>query len=79
MAPKHDSGYGHVGPAGAGHFVKMVHNGIEYGLMEAYAEGFELLRAKEELNLDMTQIANIWRVIGGNLNVGSSYPTSIES
>lgn len=61
LAPKHDSGYGHVGPAGAGHFVKMVHNGIEYGLMEAYAEGFELLRAKEELNLDMTQIANIWR------------------
>lgn len=61
LAPTHDSGYGHVGPAGAGHFVKMVHNGIEYGLMEAYAEGFELLRAKEELHLDMTQIANIWR------------------
>jgi 6-phosphogluconate dehydrogenase len=61
LAPAPDKGYGHVGPAGAGHFVKMVHNGIEYGLMQAYAEGFELMKAKEELHLDLTQIAEIWR------------------
>ena len=61
LAPAPDKGYGHVGPAGAGHFVKMVHNGIEYGLMQAYAEGFELMRAKKELHLDLTQIAHIWR------------------
>jgi 6-phosphogluconate dehydrogenase len=61
LAPAPDRGYGHVGPAGAGHFVKMVHNGIEYGLMQAYAEGFELMKAKEELHLDLTQIAQIWR------------------
>ena len=61
LAPAPDRGYGHVGPAGAGHFVKMVHNGIEYGLMQAYAEGFELMRAKQELHLDLTQIAKIWR------------------
>ena len=61
LAPSPDTGYGHVGPAGAGHFVKMVHNGIEYGLMQAYAEGFELMRAKEEFNLDLAQIAQVWR------------------
>ena len=61
LAPASDKGYGYVGPGGAGHFVKMVHNGIEYGLMEAYAEGFELLRAKGELGLDLAQIAQIWR------------------
>ena len=61
LAPGPDRGYGHVGPAGAGHFVKMVHNGIEYGLMQAYAEGFELMNAKQELNLDMAQISQIWR------------------
>ena len=61
LAPGPDRGYGHVGPAGAGHFVKMVHNGIEYGLMQAYAEGFELLNAKRELDLDLAQIAEIWR------------------
>ena len=61
LAPAPDRGYGHVGPAGAGHFVKMVHNGIEYGLMQAYAEGFELMQAKEDLHLDLTQIAEIWR------------------
>lgn len=61
LAPSVDRGYGHVGPSGAGHFVKMVHNGIEYGLMEAYAEGFELMQAKEEFNLDLPQIAEIWR------------------
>ncbi|NQS91512.1 MAG: decarboxylating 6-phosphogluconate dehydrogenase [Chloroflexi bacterium] len=61
LAPEADLGWGHVGPAGAGHFVKMVHNGIEYGLMEAYAEGFELMNAKTEMNLDLPQIAEIWR------------------
>jgi 6-phosphogluconate dehydrogenase len=53
-------GYGYMGPSGAGHFVKMVHNGIEYGLMEAYAEGFELMQAKKEYDLDLSQIAEIW-------------------
>jgi 6-phosphogluconate dehydrogenase len=58
LAP--EDGWAHVGPSGAGHFVKMVHNGIEYGLMQAYAEGFELLRASE-LGLDLEQVAGIWR------------------
>ena len=61
LAPAPDKGYGHVGPAGAGHFVKMIHNGIEYGLMEAYAEGFELMKAKDGLNLDLAQVAEVWR------------------
>ena len=61
LAPAADKGYGRVGPPGAGHFVKMVHNGIEYGLMQAYAEGFELMEAKEELGLDLANIAEIWR------------------
>jgi 6-phosphogluconate dehydrogenase len=61
LAPSADGGYGHVGPAGAGHFVKMVHNGIEYGLMQAYAEGFELMQAKSEFDLDLKQVAEIWR------------------
>lgn len=61
LAPGPDRGYSHVGPVGAGHFVKMVHNGVEYALMEAYAEGFELMAAKEEFNLDLTTIANTWR------------------
>lgn len=61
LAPAADSGWGHVGPAGAGHFVKMVHNGIEYGLMQAYAEGFELMDHKQEFGLDLHQIAEIWR------------------
>ncbi len=61
LAPAPDKGWGHVGPNGAGHFVKMVHNGIEYGLMEAYAEGFELMQHKTEFGLDMHQIAEIWR------------------
>jgi 6-phosphogluconate dehydrogenase len=55
------NGYAHVGPTGAGHYTKMVHNGIEYGLMQAYAEGFEILRAKDEFNLDLAQIAEVWR------------------
>jgi 6-phosphogluconate dehydrogenase len=53
-------GYAHVGPSGAGHFTKMVHNGIEYGLMQAYAEGFEILQSKTELGLDLHQIAALW-------------------
>ncbi len=61
LAPAADKGWGHVGPSGAGHFVKMVHNGIEYGLMEAYAEGFSIMKHKEPLNLDLTQIARIWQ------------------
>lgn len=61
LAPSPNEGYGHVGPSGAGHFVKMVHNGIEYGLMQAYAEGFELMQAKQELGLDLPQIARVWR------------------
>ena len=59
LAP--EGGYAHVGPVGAGHFVKMVHNGIEYGLMQSYAEGFELLAAAGELDLDLHEIASIWR------------------
>ena len=59
LAPK--DGYSHVGPVGAGHFVKMVHNGIEYGLMQAYAEGFEIMGAADEFNLDLHEIASIWR------------------
>lgn len=61
LAPGVDFGWGHVGPSGSGHFVKMVHNGIEYGLMQAYAEGFELMSHKEEFGLDLHQIAEIWR------------------
>ena len=61
LAPAPDLGWGHTGPSGSGHYVKMIHNGIEYGLMEAYAEGFALLRAKEEFGLDMARIAEIWR------------------
>ena len=58
LAPQ--DGYSHVGPSGAGHFVKMVHNGIEYGLMQAYGEGFEIMRASE-FDLDLHEIAGIWR------------------
>jgi 6-phosphogluconate dehydrogenase len=61
LAPGPNKGWGRVGPSGAGHFVKMVHNGIEYGAMEAYAEGFEVLKAKKEFSLDLHQIAEIWR------------------
>ncbi len=59
LAP--EGGYAHVGPVGAGHFVKMVHNGIEYGLMQAYAEGFEIMSKADEFSLDLHQIASIWR------------------
>jgi 6-phosphogluconate dehydrogenase len=61
LAPAPDRGWGHVGRRGSGHFVKMVHNGIEYGLMEAYAEGFELLQRKPDFALDLHQVATIWR------------------
>jgi len=61
LAPGESKGWGYVGSSGAGHFVKMVHNGIEYGLMQAYAEGFEIMKAKEEYDLDLHSIAEIWR------------------
>ena len=61
LSPTEETGYSHVGPSGAGHFVKMVHNAVEYALMEAYAEGFELLAAKEEFDLDLAAIAETWR------------------
>ena len=61
LAPGADLGWGHMGPVGAGHYVKMIHNGIEYGMMQAYAEGFALLKKREEFNLDLHQIAEAWR------------------
>ena len=61
LAPAKDRGWGRVGPVGAGHFTKMVHNGIEYGLMQAYAEGFSILQHKREFGLDLHQVAEIWR------------------
>ena len=61
LAPAPDKGWGHVGPSGAGHFTKMVHNGIEYGLMQSYAEGFAILKRKVDLQLDLNQVAEIWR------------------
>jgi 6-phosphogluconate dehydrogenase len=62
LAPAADQGWGHVGPSGSGHFVKMVHNGIEYGMMQAFAEGFDIMHGKKEFALDMSQIAELWRV-----------------
>lgn len=61
LAPAADKGWGRVGPNGAGHFVKMVHNGIEYGMMQAFAEGFSILKAKEEFGLDLAQISHVWQ------------------
>jgi len=61
LAPAEDRGWAHVGPVGSGHFTKMIHNGIEYGMMQAFAEGFALLRGKDEFNLDMAQISELWR------------------
>ena len=61
LAPAPDKGWGRVGPVGSGHFVKMIHNGIEYGLMQAYAEGFEIMHAKQEFRLDLEQVSQIWR------------------
>ena len=61
LAPGKQQGWGRVGPVGSGHFTKMVHNGIEYGLMQAYAEGFSILGHKEDFKLDLHQVAEIWR------------------
>ena len=61
LAPGPDKGWGHVGPHGAGHFVKMVHNGIEYGMMQAFAEGYSILKAKKEFELDLAQVSHIWQ------------------
>jgi len=61
LAPAEDRGWSHVGPSGAGHYTKMIHNGIEYGMMQAYAEGFELLRKKTDFNLDLASISEMWR------------------
>jgi 6-phosphogluconate dehydrogenase len=61
LAPDRERGWGRVGPVGSGHFTKMIHNGIEYGLMQAYAEGFSILQHKKEFNLDLHQIGEIWR------------------
>lgn len=61
LAPAEDKGWGYVGPNGSGHYVKMIHNGIEYGMMEAIAEGFELMQSKEEFHLDLENIAKIWQ------------------
>ena len=61
LAPGADRGYGHVGPTGAGHFTKMVHNGIEYGMMQAMAEGFEIMHKKTDLGLDLAAVGRIWQ------------------
>ena len=61
LAPAPDKGWGHVGPHGAGHYVKMIHNGIEYGMMQAFAEGFSILKAKKEFEMDLAQISHIWQ------------------
>ncbi len=61
LAPTPDTGWGRMGPSGSGHYVKMVHNGIEYGMMQAYAEGFEMLHAKKDFALDLGGIAELWR------------------
>ncbi|HRT90971.1 MAG TPA: decarboxylating 6-phosphogluconate dehydrogenase [Anaerolineaceae bacterium] len=61
LAPAPDQGWGRVGPSGAGHFTKMVHNGIEYGMMQAFAEGFEILKEKREFELDLHRVSQIWQ------------------
>ena len=61
LAPAPDRGWGRVGPVGAGHYTKMVHNGIEYGMMQVYAEGFSILEHKQEFALDLARIGEIWR------------------
>jgi 6-phosphogluconate dehydrogenase len=61
LAPAADRGWVHTGPVGSGHFTKMIHNGIEYGMMQAYAEGFALLKGREDFDLDLAQIAESWR------------------
>ena len=61
LAPTPETGWGHVGPSGAGHFAKMIHNGIEYGMMQAYAEGFAILKHKQTMDFDLGALAEIWR------------------
>ncbi len=61
LAPGKDQGWGRVGPVGSGHYTKMVHNGIEYGMMQAYAEGFSILKHKQDFGLDLHQVGEIWR------------------
>ena len=61
LAPSAEHGWAHVGPVGSGHFSKMIHNGIEYGMMQAYAEGFALLKNKTEFNYDLAQLTELWR------------------
>ena len=61
LAPAPDRGWLHTGPVGSGHFVKMIHNGIEYGMMQAYAEGFALMQARSDFGLDLAEIAETWR------------------
>lgn len=61
LAPEKDRGWAHVGPVGSGHFTKMIHNGIEYGMMQAMAEGLDLIKGKEDFNLDLAQITELWR------------------
>ena len=61
LAPERDQGWIHAGPVGSGHFVKMIHNGIEYGMMQAYAEGFTLMKGREDFDLDLGAIAESWR------------------
>ncbi|PCI04824.1 MAG: 6-phosphogluconate dehydrogenase (decarboxylating) [Gammaproteobacteria bacterium] len=61
LASNDGKGWGHMGPVGSGHFVKMVHNGIEYGMMQAFAEGYEMMQAKTEFDLDMLQISRVWQ------------------
>lgn len=61
LAPAPDLGWGHVGPVGAGHFSKMIHNGIEYGMMQAFAEGLSIMRAKKEMQFDLAEVTRIWQ------------------
>lgn len=61
LAPAEDKGWARMGPVGSGHYTKMVHNGIEYGMMQAFAEGFDLLRSKKEFDLDLATVSEIWR------------------
>jgi 6-phosphogluconate dehydrogenase len=62
LAPAPDKGWGHVGPSGAGHFAKMIHNGIEYGMMQAFAEGLAILRKKEDFHFDLAEVTRVWQV-----------------
>ena len=61
LAPAADRGWGYVGPHGAGHYVKMIHNGIEYGMMQAFAEGFSILKSREEFGIDLARVSKIWQ------------------